>query len=285
MCKSQEHGAGIVDVCHTGVVASYVSLGFGGPCFRIPRSRAHCHASPFACTKRAALVCLAILAAIEWNLPLELPTLDPGRLELDMLAVLQAGEARVEGIESRTDRAPTRGDTARALRNRPASSLAQMCFSKAGSQRNQGMPGIFTVALDGCWETMSCWWMLRAVTEVLHWPFSRAVASSGPSWADIYQPRGYSNLRAAWAPDAKIEHRHVDLRTAGWLRTLMEEAGVEAAQTVVTACHSCGVLADELIHECLQAEVSFAVVPCCHGEKAGILPEIGGFVIALPCSD
>ena len=90
----------------------------------------------------AALVCLAILAAIEWNLPLELPTLDPGRLELDMLAVLQAGEARVEGIESRTDRAPTRGDTARALRNRPASSLAQMCFSKAGSQRNQGMPGI-----------------------------------------------------------------------------------------------------------------------------------------------
>ena len=103
--------------------------------------------------------------------------------------------------------------------------------------------------------------------------------------ADIYQPRGYSNLRAAWAPDAKIEHRHVDLRTAGWLRTLMEEAGVEAAQTVVTACHACGVLADELIHECLQAEVSFAVVPCCHGEKAGILPEIGGFVIALPCSD
>ena len=103
--------------------------------------------------------------------------------------------------------------------------------------------------------------------------------------ADIYQPRGYSNLRAAWAPDAKIEHRHVDLRTAGWLRNLMAEAGVEAAQTVVTACHACGVLADELIHECLQAEVSFAVVPCCHGEKAGILilPVIG-FVHTAPSS-
>ncbi|CAE7390936.1 rsmH [Symbiodinium sp. CCMP2592] len=101
--------------------------------------------------------------------------------------------------------------------------------------------------------------------------------------ADIYQPRGYSNLRAAWAPDAKIEHRHVDLRTAGWLRNLMEEAGVEAAQTVVTACHACGVLADELIHECLQAEVSFAVVPCCHGEKAGILLAIGCAHTAPSC--
>ena len=86
--------------------------------------------------------------------------------------------------------------------------------------------------------------------------------------ADIYQPKGFSNLRAAWAPDALIQHRHVDLRCAGWLRQLLAETGVEAVEAAVTACHTCGVLADELIQECLQAHVSFAIVPCCHGEKA-----------------
>ena len=92
--------------------------------------------------------------------------------------------------------------------------------------------------------------------------------------ADIYQPRGYSNLRAAWAPDALIEHRCVDLRVEGWLQQLLVETGIDAAETAVTACHACGVLTDELIRECLRAQVSFAIVPCCHGEKAGSEPFI-----------
>eukprot|EP00929_Paragymnodinium_shiwhaense_P099835 TRINITY_DN61710_c0_g1_i1.p1 TRINITY_DN61710_c0_g1~~TRINITY_DN61710_c0_g1_i1.p1 ORF type:complete len:314 (-),score=35.91 TRINITY_DN61710_c0_g1_i1:31-972(-) len=89
--------------------------------------------------------------------------------------------------------------------------------------------------------------------------------------ADIFKPDSFDNLRRAWSFDqdseADVEHRHTDLRDRQWLQRLISEEQVDPADVAVIGCHTCGVLADELISTCLEARVSFAIMPCCHGEQ------------------
>lgn len=98
--------------------------------------------------------------------------------------------------------------------------------------------------------------------------------------ADLYRPRGFENLRRAWTLEDSesvgnttlssidaVQHQCVDLRDPNWLRALLEHEGVSPLDVIVVSCHACSVLTDELIRTCLEAQVSFAVMPCCHGEQ------------------
>merc|ERR1711879_316541 len=91
--------------------------------------------------------------------------------------------------------------------------------------------------------------------------------------ADIYEPRAFHNLRTAWLDDASsaqqgVCHQYTDLRTPGWLTAILQREGISPSDAAVVACHACGVLTDELIRDCIAAQVSFAIMPCCHGERS-----------------
>lgn len=93
--------------------------------------------------------------------------------------------------------------------------------------------------------------------------------------ADIRTSQSFENLREAWTPlategpraDWRVCHVPVDLRDPTWLRGVLATHQVSSEDVAVVACHSCSVLADQLIQTCLEAEVSFALMPCCHGER------------------
>ncbi|CAE8680549.1 unnamed protein product [Polarella glacialis] len=92
--------------------------------------------------------------------------------------------------------------------------------------------------------------------------------------ADLYQPRSFANLRAAWMPEDEdteraVRHERIDISCPGWLKSLLEREGVHAEATAVVAAHACGGLSDELIRECTALSVEFAIMPCCHKKESG----------------
>lgn len=88
---------------------------------------------------------------------------------------------------------------------------------------------------------------------------------------DLYEPQSFENLRAAWLPDESpevVQFRAGDISETGWLASFLEKEEVDASQVMVVACHACSLLSDELIRECVECKVEFAIMPCCQGEES-----------------
>ena len=90
---------------------------------------------------------------------------------------------------------------------------------------------------------------------------------------DMYEPRSFAQLRCAWMPEDEGTKREVrflrgDLGAKGWLKSLLEEEEVQADDVVVVACHACSLLSDELIRQCIECGVEFAIMTCCQGEES-----------------
>ena len=92
---------------------------------------------------------------------------------------------------------------------------------------------------------------------------------------DLYQPTSFENLRSAWAgpdvaPDASVKYHIADVSSTGWLASLLdaEARDLEPSEVGLVSCHACSLLSDELIRECTQSKVDFALMPCCHGEDS-----------------
>lgn len=88
---------------------------------------------------------------------------------------------------------------------------------------------------------------------------------------DLYEPQSFENLRGAWLPDESpsvVKFCAGDISEAGWLSSLLAREEVDASEVMVVACHACSMLSDELIRECVQCKVEFAIMPCCQGEDS-----------------
>ena len=86
---------------------------------------------------------------------------------------------------------------------------------------------------------------------------------------DLHCPSSFATMRAAWLPSEGtahcVEHRTTDLRDRGWLQRLLAQEHMEPQDCGIVGCHVCNRLSDELIDECLNANVEFCVLGCCHG--------------------
>ena len=91
--------------------------------------------------------------------------------------------------------------------------------------------------------------------------------------ADLFEPKSFAHLRAAWMPEDEDTSRAVkyqiqDVSETDWLGSLLQKEEVDPTDVVVVACHACSLLSDELIGECIKCQVEFAIMPCCQGEDS-----------------
>jgi hypothetical protein len=89
---------------------------------------------------------------------------------------------------------------------------------------------------------------------------------------DLHCPSSFATMRAAWLPTEGtahcVEHRTIDLRDRGWLQRLLVQEHMAPQECGIIGCHVCNRLSDELIDECMNANVEFCVLGCCHGDTS-----------------